>query len=80
LIVGTNCVGSWLVAVTDVHGKAFESGPAAIRASINTKSGDLDLHDIIQIKTENKVNPTGEKLNIYHNIVLILHYSNIIIK
>ena len=54
MIVGTNCVGSWLVTVPYVHGEALESLGTTIRSSINTKSGDLDLHDIIKIKDENK--------------------------
>ncbi len=76
MIGGTNCVGSWLVTVPYVHGETLESLGTAIRATINTKSGDLDLHDIIKIKNENKVKPRGGKLN----IVLIINYSNINIK
>ena len=76
MIGGTNCVGSGLVTVPYVHGETLESLGTAIRAAINTKSGDIDLHYIIKIKAENKVNPRGGKLN----IVLIIHYSNIIIK
>jgi hypothetical protein len=52
LIGGTNCVGSWIVTVPYVHGEALESLGTAIRAAINTKSGDLDLHDIIKIKVK----------------------------
>ena len=59
MIGGTNCVGSWLVTVPYVHGETLESLGTTIRAAINTKSGDLDLHDIIKIKTENTVNPSG---------------------
>ena len=76
MIGGTNCVGSWLVTVPYVHGEALESLGPAMRAAINTKSGDLDLLDIIKIKAENKVNPRQEKLN----SVLIIHHGNIIIK
>jgi hypothetical protein len=76
LIGGTNCVGSWLVTAPYVHGEALESLGTAIRTAINAKSGDLDLHDIIKIKAENKVNPRQEKLN----SVLIIHHGNIIIK
>jgi hypothetical protein len=57
LIGGTNCVGSWLVTVTYVNGEAIESLVTTIRSSINKKSGDLDLHDIIKIKTETKQTP-----------------------
>ena len=75
MIGGTSCVGSWLVTVPYVHGESIESLGTAIRAPINTKSGDLDLHEY-KVKTENKVKHRKEKLN----IVLIIHYSNIIIK